>query len=255
MKIGLSLSGGVARGMAHIGLIKAFEEIGIEPNVLAGTSAGSIVAVFYAAGFSADEMFEIIKDTKLLNVLSPGFSIKGLGDLTFLKNLVRNNISHSNLQELPKQTFVCATNLSEGKVEYLNEGPIDLTLMASCSIPLLLKPTTLNEKIYVDGGMIDNMPIEPLKNTCEKIISVNVNPHNFSANPQNVFSIGQRCFDLTVWRNCWEQAEKSDLFIDLTEAANFNIYDFGKAQNLFDAGYHQTIKHAQALETVCAIES
>jgi len=243
-KIGISFSGGVARGIGHIGAIKAFEEMGVEFDVLSGTSAGSVVAVFYAAGFSADDMLHIIKGNSVFNILRPSLNLSGLGDLTFVKKMVRKHIAYENLEQLPKPVYIAATNITDGICEYIDKGKTELAVMASCSIPLLLKPTKFNDKIYVDGGLMDNLPIAPLENKCDKIIGINVNPHKFISNPKNVLSISQRIFDLMVWRNVIEHTDSCDLLIDLTDVSDkFNIYDYHKAEKMVEVAYNQTMKN------------
>jgi len=247
-KLGISFSGGVARGIGHIGVIKAFEDLNIEFDVISGTSAGAIIAVFYASGFSSEQMIDVLKGNSIFNMLRPSLNLSGLASLTFLKNMLRKHLPTNLIQDLPKPVYLAVTNLSDGICEYKNNGEIDLTVMASCSIPLLLKPTKIENKIYVDGGLMDNLPVKPLETKCDKIIGVNVNPHQFNSNPKNVLSVSQRIFDLMVWRNVISYTENCDYLLDLTEVSkNFNIYDYRKADKIIDAAYHQTMERKEKL--------
>lgn len=240
--IGISLSGGAARGIAHIGVLQALIENNLAPKIISGSSAGAIVGLFYAAGYSPTEILKVVKESSILKIFGFGIGTSGLSDLTYLKKLIIDKIPHNQFSELKIPFFVAASNLTDGCCEYLNEGNLADVVVASCSIPMVFKPAKINNKIYIDGGFFDNLPVKPIRELCQNLIAVNVNPHKFDKDPSNVFSIGQRCFDITVWRNSANQINSADIFIDVEEAAKFRLIDVGRADDLYNEGYLKAIK-------------
>ena len=137
--------------------------------------------------------------------------------------------------------YAAVSNITDGFCEYLNTGLLSEVVVASCSIPLVFKPVRFNNKTYIDGGFFDNLPIKPIRQNSEKLIAVNVNPSKFGNDPNHVLSIGQRCFDLSIWRNTAEQINKADVFIDVEEAARYRLIDVARADNLYKTGYEKTM--------------
>jgi len=240
--IGISLSGGGARGIAHIGVLQALLENDICPQVVSGSSAGAIVGLFYAAGYSPSEIMDVVKKSSLFKIFSFGIGTSGLSDLSYLENLITEKISHNRFDQLSIPFYAAVSNITDGYCEYLNTGLLSEVVVASCSIPLVFKPAKFNNKTYIDGGFFDNLPIKPIRSLSEKLIAVNVNPSKFEKDPNNVLSISQRCFDLSIWRNTAEQINQANVFIDVEEAATYRLIDVARADNLYKAGYEKTIR-------------
>src|SRR5690606_16224909 len=114
-KIGLSLSGGAAYGIAHIGVLKALREFGIEPDYLYGTSAGAVAAVLYASGASIRDMKKFVEGIDFLSVRKFRFSLVGLLPLTYLQKRVAEFVPYENLEDLPRKTMIGVTNLEIGR--------------------------------------------------------------------------------------------------------------------------------------------
>ncbi len=243
--IGIVLSGGGARGWAHIGVLQALEENGISPQIIAGTSAGAIVGAAYAAGLTPKEMIAIAKDTTMFKLYRGGirdiniFKPKGLMEMSYLKKILQENLPTDEFQELPKQLFVCVSNIYEGEFEIMNRGSISQAVLASAAFPMMFQPQFINGKAYLDGGLCNNLPIEPLLNTCDKIIGVNVNPHYFDKNVDNMVSITQRCFDITVWQNTKPRLRQCDVIIE-PEVYDFGLFELKKAKEICNLGYDYT---------------
>jgi len=203
---------------------------------------------FYAAGYSPKEGLEIIKKSSLFKILSFGLGTSGLSDLSYLEKLIREKIPHNRIERLNLPVFVAASNITDGYIEYFNSGFLTEAVVASCSIPLVFKPVRFNDKSYVDGGFFDNMPIQPIRQLCKTLIAVNVNPNEFGNDPAHVLSIGQRCFDLTVWKNSASQIGDADIFIDVKQAAAFRLIDVHRADDLYCAGYEHTLKQIDEIK-------
>jgi NTE family protein len=241
--VGLTLSGGGLRGVGHLGVLKALQEHNIKPSILSGTSAGALVAAFYAAGLSPDEMLGIVLKTRFFSRSSFRFSRSGIFDQGFIEKLVLEYIPGNDFSALKLPLYVAATELSEGVTEYFYEGPLDKALLASMSIPLVFSPVKINGKIYMDGGIMNNLPIEPIRESCDLLIGVHVNAlvkhdvENFSA-----VKLLDRVVHLALCQPVYEKQKQCDLFIDPPAMTRFSMFSKKEAQQLFDYTYDFTMQ-------------
>lgn len=238
-KIGISLSGGGARGIAHIGVLKALEEHDIRPEVIVGCSAGSIVGALYANGMNTDDMLEFVKDSNLWKLLSLRLPTGGLSKLDYLKTRLGQCISQDDFSGLQKPLYIAIANLNSGKLEIRNSGNLFSIIEASCSIPLVFEPIEIDGALFVDGGTLCNMPVSPLKKQCDFVIGVNVMPR-IAVTKTTVSSmrgVAMRCFEMAIWSNTRSEAKKCDLLIEPKLVNKYHIFQFNKYQELYDIGY------------------
>jgi NTE family protein len=240
-KIGLVLSGGGARGFAHLGVIQALNEAGIFPDVICGTSAGAIAGVLYADGYSPREILNITSSNSRLHYIRPIVQKDGLLQITGVIRILKNNLRAKTFEELKIPLFVTATDLNNGRVDYFSSGELLNPVIASASIPVLFKPVLIDNKHYVDGGVMDNLPIKPIENKCRFIIGSFVNPTGYQEHVINLISIAERTFLLSMSKEVNEKAKKFNLFIAPIELRNYKILDPEKAEELFIIGYNSTI--------------
>lgn len=175
-KNGFVLSGGAYRSAGQIGVLKAMDERGIRPDAICGTSSGAIVAVLYASGYTPDEIYEIWQKEPFGQVLHVHFPKFG-----FLKNskigaVIRPYMRYKNLEELPVPTFITCTCMNNGRQQVFRKGDILQALTGSCTVPILFEPVEIDGRQYVDGGLVSNLPVEPLTRLCERLIGIYVNP-------------------------------------------------------------------------------
>lgn len=238
-RIGLALSGGGARGIAHIGVIKAFEEHGVKIDAVAGASAGSIVGALLASGKSADEMLTLIKESSIFRIIKVGVPSAGLTKLTYLQERLQSVIPEDTFESLQIPLYIAISNLVTGELEMVSSGPLSPVVMASSSIPLFFKPVEINGHLYTDGGVLDNLPVGPLLMEADFIIGVNVMPH-YDVSPksvQNIFGIATRVFDMAVWANAMTNLTHCDLIIEPTELHHYHIFQLNKYQQIYELGY------------------
>ncbi|MCK8826052.1 patatin-like phospholipase family protein [Fuchsiella alkaliacetigena] len=236
-KIGIALSGGGARGFAHLGVLKALEEKGITPDIISGVSAGAIVGAFIASGKKADEVMAIMKENKFTDYAKANLPINGLLSLNNLRDKLEKHLDKQAFSELEIPFYIAISDLNEGKVEYLNEGPLISIIQASASIPVLFSPVKIDGRLYVDGGLFDNLPIKPLLGSCDKIIAVNAMPIERTEKIDNLVEIALRTFQLSVSGKNKEMKRKCDLFIEPKGLKDFHILDTKHADKLFEIGY------------------
>jgi NTE family protein len=241
-KTGLVLSGGGTRGFAHLGVIAALYEKGIKPDVIAGTSAGSIVGAFIASGKTPEEILAIFKKGWFFSYTKLQLPVDGLMKLDGLKEVIQKNIGTKNIEDLKIPFFITVSNLNLGTVEYRNKGNLSKAILASSSIPVIFSPVELDGNLYVDGGLMDNIPVEPIKNDCEKIIVSNISPLNPKENLKNLIQITSRTFYMTVNANMKAVQQHADLFIEPEGIDNYDILSLSHADELYELGYRSTKK-------------
>jgi len=166
MKIGLTLSGGGVRGVAHLGVIKALEESGFQFARVSGASAGSIIGAFYCNGYSTDEILEIIEKTSLYKLVRPALSWRGLLKLDNAVKGFKTYLPHDSFEGLKTPLHIAATDINKGETKYFHEGPLLKVIQASSSIPVVFDPVNINGSVYIDGGILNNLPVEPLLGIC-----------------------------------------------------------------------------------------
>ncbi len=242
-KTGLVLSGGGARGFAHLGALMALEEKGIKADVIAGVSAGSIVGAFYAAGYEPEKLFHYFKKKGLFSLSKFNVPTTGLLSLAGLEQEIQEKIPQEKIEELPTPLVVGISNFSLGRMEYHMHGNIAVKVRASSSIPVLFTPVKIGDHWYVDGGLYDNLPIRPLREHCENIIAINVNPINEVHKFRNLKEVAIRTFHLTVDARVKDVKGMADILIEPLDLAEYDILDSSKAREMFDIGY-QAVKRA-----------
>lgn len=172
----LVLGGGATRGLAHIGVIKAFEENGIEFDYVVGTSVGSIIGAFYAAGIKSDEMIEFAKSVKVKDIktgLIPFVPSKTDG----IQNLIINHLGDVNIEDLKRKFCAVAVDVKSAEEIHFNKGNLAKAVAGSCAVPGVFLPVDYNNYVLYDGGLSNNIPsnVPKLVFDCDTVIAVDVN--------------------------------------------------------------------------------
>jgi NTE family protein len=237
---GLVLSGGGARGFAHLGVLQALNEAGIYPDILSGTSAGALAGVMYCDGYAPKEICKIMKASSRLNYMRPTLPRDGLLQISGIRKILETHLRAKTFGELKIPLYVTATDLNNGKAEYFSEGDLLNTVIASSSIPVLFKPVIINKIYYVDGGVLDNLPVKPIENKCKFIIGSFVNPVGYEKSISGLTTIAVRTFMLNQAREVVEKGKKFDLLIAPAELAKFGILEIDRADAVYEMGYTKT---------------
>lgn len=237
---GLVLSGGGVRGFAHLGLIQALNDAGIFPEVISGTSAGALVGVLYADGYSPKEILQLMNLGSRLDFMRPAMPREGLLQISGVQKILKSHLRAKRFEELKIPLFVTATDINNGKAVYFSEGELLDPVIASASIPVLFQPVKINNISYVDGGVLDNLPLRPIKNDCKVLIGSFVNPVGYIEKLSSLINIAERSFMLSMSKGITEKAKKFDLFVSPPELGNYKILDPEKAGELFELGYEAT---------------
>ena len=236
-KIGISLSGGGSRGIMHLGILKAIDEAGIKINMVTGTSAGAIVGVFYCSGFSPDSIMSIIRETKLIKYVRPAISTSGLLKLENIIAVFKKYIKDDTFDALKIPLIVAATNVKKGINSFLHDGPLIHSVLASCAVPVIFKPIELDGEFYIDGGILNNLPVEPLIGHCDIIIGSNCNPIAENYEPGNMRSLLERSLLMAIGVNTYAKKDLCDLFLEPEGLKGYGGFDFSKSEDIFNIGY------------------
>ena len=245
--IGLALSGGGAKGFAHLGALQALDEKGIKPDIIAGTSAGAVVGAFYAAGFKPKE---ILKKEALL---------KYDGFIEFMEK----NLPVKRFEELNIPFCAVASDFDKGESKVFTEGELVPRVMASCTIPIVFKPMMIDGVRYVDGGLFKNFPVTPIRDLCRKVIGVNVcpkHPEEYEDNI-NILRVALRSYLFLFKQNAVEDSElcdlllevdsideynifnlKNDLLLEVDSIDEYNIFNLKNALKIYNQGYRQMVE-------------
>jgi NTE family protein len=248
-KTGIVLSGGGARGYAHLGLLQALNESGIFPEVISGTSAGALTGVLYADGYSPKEILKLLNPGSRLDFMRPALPREGLLQISGISKILKACLRAKTFEELKIPLFVTATDLNNGKAEYFSSGELIDPVMASASIPILFQPVIINNIHYVDGGVLDNLPITPIENKCSFIIGSFVNPVGKMEKVSGLINIAERAFMLSMSKEINEKSRRFDLFVAPVELMNYKILDPEKAEELFEIGYIATKEKLKDIDT------
>ncbi len=243
MNIGIALSGGGARGIAHIGVIKALEENNITIDQVSGTSMGAIVGVLYAAGFSSNEITQLIHDEKIYKWFKVEWFRSGLLSLDGVKEILIKHIGHNEFEKLKRPFYVAVTNLNSGKGEIVNKGSQLMDwVIASASVPIVFTPVGINGFTYVDGGLFHNLPAEALVGETQYIIGSNVNPVAREEKIESAKQVGERVFNLAIAQNVWQSRTYCDYYIEPRSIRNYSPWDYFKVDELIEIGYKSAKK-------------
>lgn len=279
-KIGLSLSGGGAKGFAHIGVLKVLDSLGVKVDYISGTSMGAIVGGLYASGYTGKEIEKVVMETDFYTIIAneknrkettffdksvdkyilnipvrdgkfnvlPKAISTGQKNIYLLKELFKNVSSINDFSKLPIPFMCIATNLESGKIEIFEQGDLVSSIMASSAFPSLMDPVKINDSLYIDGAMTINYPSKPLKDKGIDIV-IGVDLSQGLANRDNLQSaidILNQVIDFGIQKETKNQYQYTDVNIhpDLT-GITATSYDAKRA--ILDSGYVEAKKYVETL--------
>lgn len=242
-KIGLALSGGGARGFAHLGALYAMDELGIKPDIIAGVSAGSIVAALYGAGLPPLEILKRFMKVKVSDFCEFAVPKDGFLRMEGFKEFMESNLLVRNIEDCPTPVAICATDIFNAVPVQWREGKIAERVMASCSIPIVFKPVKIGGVSYVDGGVLHNLPAWAIRSECEHLIGVNVSPLNaIDEMSSSIIDIATRSYHLMARANSVQDMKLCDTVITTDSISDVNVFNMHDKDKMFKSGYKATKK-------------
>ncbi len=255
-KIGLSLSGGAMRGLAHIGVIEVLLENGIDIDMVAGTSMGSIIGGMYAAGMKVSMMrgfCESITPLEASRLYDLSIPRRGMIRGKKIVELVNTMSGGKKIEDLNIPYVAAAVCVEDSEVVYFTEGKLVDAIRASISIPGIFEPVVKDGKTYVDGGVLERSPVNILRDMgADYIICSDVNYRGGeNPSPKNMFSIMYTVYEMMEWQAMAGKVTGADIAIR-TDTKGINPAAFTHAKKCIDLG--REAAEAQIKDIKAAIE-
>lgn len=283
MKIGIALGGGGAKGLAHIGVLEILEEIGIKPHFVAGTSIGSIIGAIYALDGSAERL----KEKAITMINSDEFKNFGLdefykdsdnilekfkqevfekfyiGRLLFKRSHIKTEAAKKMFHNLfgdktfsdCKFTFTCnALDIQCGEEVIFNKGSLVEAVWSSCAIPGIFPPFVKGDRILVDGGVIDNIPVGPVIDLGARVVIASYLGHQpeFKGRPETGFQISHRAQSFVRFHLDQKMLEPADLIIK-PEVHDFHWADFAAVDELVKIGRTAAERNIKEIKSITSL--
>lgn len=280
-KIGLSLSGGGAKGFAHVGVLKVLDSLGIKIDYIGGTSMGAIVGGLYASGYSGKEIEKMIKNIDFFSVLAneknrkeatffnkstdkyiltfpvkkgkinilPKAYSKGQKNIYLLKELFKNVSNIDDFSKLPIPFFCVATNLENGKEKIFENGDLANSIMASSAFPGLIDPIKIGDSLYIDGAISLNYPSQPLKEKgMDIVIGVDLNQGLTDAkNLNSAIDILNQVIDINIQKETKNQYQYTDINIK-PNLKGLSSISYDEKDKIVALGYEATNEYNELLK-------
>lgn len=247
-RIGLALSGGTAKSVTHVGVIKALSEAGIPIHVVAGTSGGSIVGSMLASGMPVSTMEAVASNMSWRKLVSIRLTRMGFISSERIEEFVRETLGDLTFEDLNLPTAVVATNLVTGDKKVFQSGPLALAVRASCSIPQIYLPVEIDNQYYVDGGLCEYLPVETaLALGADFVIASHLAPVDPSyRRPQNILQLVVQITGLIARKN-FPISERLASFIIHPNVDAYSSFDFDHAEEMIEIGYDTARRALPAL--------
>ncbi len=217
--VALCLGGGGARGFAHLGALKAFQESNIDFDLCVGTSVGSLVGAFYCSGLSPDDMIAYSHEIDVKNIRT--------GKLFFpsdpfpIGEIFTRRMGNMNIEDLIKPFYCVAVDIVTGKEFIFDRGSVGEAISSSCAVPLIFKPMVIGERHLVDGGVLNNIPASVCRMMgADYVVTVDVNPtRGQGSNELGMIDVIKATFNIMTAHTSVEGLRLSDVIVapDLNE--------------------------------------
>lgn len=238
--LGIALSGGGAKGFAHLGVLQALKEYGIEPDIIAGTSAGALAGVLYADGHSPNDILSFFQGKEFRDFAAFSIPQGGLFKSAKFHSFLKRYLHAKSFEELNIPLKIVATNIEQGLSVTFSSGPLISAVVASCSYPVVFKPVEIEGRHFVDGGVFKNFPVSIIREDCVKVIGVNVSPLTVQKYKNSLLYVVERSFHYMSLANTVEDRLLCDVLIESTRVSKFSTFTLDHSQEIFDIGYEIT---------------
>lgn len=248
-KIGLALGGGAVLGAAHIGVLRAIEEQNIKIDYISGTSIGAFVASFISFGKTWKELEQVANKLKWTGISGLSLSKYGLISNEKLGELLIEHLGDKNIEDALIPLSIVVTDITNGEKIILNKGSVAKAVLASTAIPGVFQPVNLNDRILVDGGVVENVPTATVRKMgAEYVIGVDLNAFHHFQTPTNIFDIIINSFHFLIQKSDRLQTQDADLLIkpDLSE---YNWTNMSQIKALMERGYKDSILALKAIDS------
>jgi NTE family protein len=237
--IGLALGGGAAKGIAHIGVLKAFEEEGLKISYLSGTSIGSLVAAYYAFGKSIEEITAVGEQLTFKSITS--FSWRKTGGFfttDAVRQMIIRDLGDVRIEDANIPLAICTTDIVTGEQVAFEKGSLVDAVCASVAVPGVFAPVEIDGRILVDGGIVENVPVSLLEDLGAGIsVAVNLNGIKQYPIPDGMLDVVSNAIDICMDLKTREQIKKADVVISLDLSAFNRTDNKDRVYELIEEGY------------------
>jgi NTE family protein len=224
-KVGLALGSGGAKGIAHIGVLKALQDAHVQVDYVAGTSVGAMVASMYAFNISIDVIAEIAQRLTLTQITTFKFNKTGFFTADPLKEILIEHLGEVNIEDAAIPLSIVATDINTGEEVIFTEGPLADAVCASASIPGVYIPMQLNGRTLVDGGIVQSVPVQAVKAMgAGVIIASQLGGVGAYEEPKNVLDVMRNAFDIALSHRTHEETKAANILIAM-DLRDFSISD------------------------------
>jgi NTE family protein len=251
--IGLALSGGAARGIAHIAVLETLEKDAIPIQAIAGTSAGSIVGALYAAGMPVAEIKRVLLHARWRDILSFTIPKRGLISSEGIYRFMEEVLPVKKFSSLKVPFAAVAADLKTTDKVVLTNGSIARAVQASCSLPVIFTPTEINRKMLVDGGVASQVPVKTVREDLgvNKVVAVNVNYRALETDSlDSVIKVATHLSMMWAARNAREEEKLADVMIQV-DVKGISLYDLSKAEELLRRGRKAAENKLEEIRKLC----
>jgi len=249
-EIGVVLGGGGALGFAHIGALKALEEVGIKSTCISGASMGAVIGALYAYGYTPDEIIRLVEEHKAYKISKimnfRVFNSRGVSNQKKLSGILNNILPVDNFDSLRYFFALSMTDIVNLQPEYVWSGAnLRMQIMASAAIPAIYEPIYLNNTVYVDGGVTDNLPIEPLLGRCSTIIMIDVHYPKMECTEFSKKEMLARTTAAAIKQVNRPRIKQANFYVNFPEMENYKVFDFKFYKTIIDIGYRGMKEYLQ----------
>ncbi len=251
-RLGLALSGGGTRGLAHIGVLQAFEGNGIRPDYLSGTSIGAFAAALYAFGVSLEEIRRMGQGMSPVNVSKLKLSRYALFSNEELARLIQSEIGKARIEDALIPLAIIAVDIGAGKKIVMRQGEVASAVMASNAVPGIYRPVIIDGRMLVDGGIMEDVPISPLRPMgADTVVAVNLSADRKYRQPEDIIDILLNAFDIAIDEDTRTQVKAADVLIE-PRLSDFRRMDVSQIDALIAAGYHAALASIEKIRAALA---
>lgn len=241
-KIGLALGGGAVLGAAHVGVLRAINDIELKIDYISGTSIGAFVAAFYAFGKNHKDIEDIASELTWIDITNISLSRYGLLSNKKLGDLIVKHIGDAQIEDAKIPLTIIATNAGNGEKVVLNKGSVAKAVMASTSIPGIFIPVESDDNMLLDGGIVENVPINTVKEMgANFIIGIDLNAKHTYQKPNNILDVILNSFHFIMKQSTKLQTKNADILIR-PDLSSFNRSDIDQVEDLMTKGYEDAKK-------------
>ncbi len=236
--IGLALGGGAAKGVAHVGVLKALEDANVDIEYIAGTSVGAMLAALYAFNVDIDTIGDLSRRLTLSKVTTFKLNKTGFFSTNSLKDLMLEYLGDVNIEDATIPLAIVATDINSGEEVILTSGSVADAVCASAAIPGIYIPVIIGNRTLVDGGLVQNVPIEAVKAMGAGVtIASHLNSVSHYSEPSHVLDVMRNAFEIAVSHHTQDQVADADLLIGM-DLSDFSLRDnTERYDELFAIGY------------------